>query len=784
MLIGFENFVFRARALILLVLAVITVIAIYFASQLRLSTDYDKVLPLGHEYVETYQQYRDKLFGANSIIVVIEPKSGTIWTTDFFKAYKKATDDIFYLPGVSRESVKSLWTPNILYIEITPYGADSQAVIPSNVQADNITDADLEGIKDRVIRGGFLGRMVASNMDGALIWADLQNFNPATGKKLDYFDLASKLEKEIRGKYENDKITVRIIGFAKAIGDVADGARWVFLFFGVAFVLTAWSLYLYSRSILLTAATLFASLVSVTWQFAVLDLLGFGLDPLAILVPFLVFAIGVSHGVQQINRVAAAVSVGATADEAARASFIGLLAPGTMSLVTTMIGFGTLYLIPIGMIQELSIIAVIGVAFKIITNLVMLPLLVSYMHFDANFKERTARARERRFLVLDRVANLAHPRTAMIILSITAVLFGIAIYESQNRHVGALYAGMPELSKNSRYNVDSRDIAEKFSLGLNVLTVVVEAPADSCVDFDTLQYLDKFSWYMRNVPGVTDVLSLPVMTKILNVPFNEGNLKWYTIPHAREALAQEQEVMPGGKALMNQDCTLLPQMIFLKDARATTIATAVAAVKTFRNENRMEGVNIRLAAGNMGIQAAVNEEVVKSELPMMLWVYAVIIALVTIVYRDFRAILTCCLPLTFATFMGYWFMEAFGMGLTVATLSVMVLAVGIGVDYTFYIYNRIQYHLRTARDVSDAVKISLHETGMATVFTAITLAIGVSTWSFSPLQFQADMGLLLTFMFLANMIVAITVLPAIVVVLDTIFPRIIHIEPKVSAASD
>ncbi|MFZ3032917.1 MAG: MMPL family transporter [Parvibaculum sp.] len=689
MLIDFENFVFRARALILLVLAVITVIAIYFAAQLRLSTDYDKVLPLGHEYIETYQQYRDKLFGANSVIVVIEEKSGTIWNVDFFKAYKQLTDDIFYLPGVSRESVKSLWTPNVRYIEITPEGADAQDVITSDIQADTITDADIESIKDKIIRGGFLGRVVSSDMTGALVWADLQGFDPSTGKKLDYFDLAGKLEKDIRGKFEGDKYTVRIIGFAKAMGDVVDGARWVFLFFGLAFLLTALSLYLYSRSILLTGATLLASLVSVIWQFAVLDLIGFGLDPLAILVPFLIFAIGVSHGVQQINRVTAAISIGASSDEAARASFIGLLSPGAMSLVTTMIGFATLYLIPIGMIQELSIIAVVGVSFKIITNLIMLPLLVSYMHFDAGFKQRTAKAREFRLGVMDRISHLAHPRTSMIVLGISVVLFGVAAYESQNRHVGALYAGMPELSKDSRYNVDSRDIASNFALGLNVLTVVVEAPQDACVDYDTLKYLDRFSWYMRNVPGVTDVMSLPVMTKILNVPFNEGNPKWYTIPRAREALAQQQAVIPGGKALMNKDCTLLPLMVFLEDARATTIARAVTAVKTFRSENKMEDVHIRLAAGNMGIQAAINEEVVKSELPMMLWVYAVIIALVTLVYRDLRAIATCCLPLTFATFMGFWFMQAFGMGLTVATLSVMVLAVGIGVDYTFYIYTTV-----------------------------------------------------------------------------------------------
>jgi len=128
-------------------------------------------------------------------------------------------------------------------------------------------------------------------------------------------------------------------------------------------------------------------------------------------------------------------------------------------------------------------------------------------------------------------------------------------------------------------------------------------------------------------------------------------------------------------------------------------------------------------------------------------------------------------PLTLATFLGYWFMKELEIGLKVSTLPVMVLAVGLGVDYAFYIYNRLQFHLSEGLNITDSFKQSMFETGMAVVFTAITLAVGVSTWTFSPLKFQADMGLLLTFMFMTNMIMSITVLPAIAVVLDMVFPR-------------
>jgi len=768
-----EALVFKTRALILACLAVFTVICGYSAVQLSLDAGFDKQLPNGHEYIQTFQEYREKLFGSNRIIVVLEAKEGSVWNKEFFQTYKNLTDDIFFLPGVARHTVTSLWTPNTRYLEITEEGIRADDVIGGNVTAETMTEDDLGNIENNVIRGGFVGRLVAEDFSAAMITAELLEYNPQTQKKLDYFDLAAKLEKEIRSKYEVEggDYNVRIIGFAKLIGDIADGAQTVVIFFIAAFILTVLSVYLYSRSAILTFLPLFCSLTSLVWQFGILHFLGYGLDPLAILVPFLVFAIGVSHGVQQINLITAEISRGANAEEAARSSFSGLLIPGTMALVTDLVGFGTLYMIEIQMIQELAITASIGVALKIITNLLMLPILASYFTFDEGFADRVARAREFRMKIMNVLGNIANPKTAVVTFLISVTLFVVAVIESQNRHVGALHPGSPELKDDARYNVDSNVIAGKFALGLNLLTVVVETPSEACIKYPYMEYLNRFSWHMQNVDGVSLVLSLPYAAKNSSSGWNEGNLKWRALPRNQFALVQAVGPVPPSTGLLNQDCSVLSQLIFLEDSKATTIETAVEAVEQYRAENPLEGVTIRLASGNMGVQAAVNDAIEEAELPMILWVYVAIVALVILTYRDWRATVACTVPLTFATFFGYWFMEILQIGLTVATLPVIVLAVGLGVDYAFYIYNRVQFHLAEGFNVTDAYKQTLHETGMAVVFTAITMAIGVSTWTFSPLKFQADMGLLLTFMFMTNMIMAITTLPSIAVILDMIFPR-------------
>lgn len=851
-----ENFVFRFKLVILLAFAAFTVYGGYYATQLKMTAGFDKQLPTGHEYIKTFQDYRDKLFGSNRIIVVLKVKDSeqTIWNKEFFTHYKELTDAIFFLPGVARHTVTSLWTPNSRYFEITEDGFVADDVIPGTITLDNI-DSDcvsrvktaslqtscepaLNIIENNVVRGGFVGSLVANDFSAAMVRAELLEKDVRTGEKLDYFDLADKLEDQIRGKFENDTYEVQIIGFAKMIGDIADGARTVVQFFAIAFVLTVLAVYIYARSAILTFLPLFCSLTSLVWQFGILNMLGYGLDPLAILVPFLVFAIGVSHGVQQINLITAQISEGKSSEEAARASFRGLLIPGTMALVTDLVGFGTLFLIEIGMIKELSVTASIGVALKILTNLVMLPILASYFRFDEGFAGRVASARDARVRLMNKLGNIANPRAAVVVVIAAAILFVTAYIQSQDRHVGALHAGSPELREDARYNVDSRAIADKFALGLNLLTVIVETPAESCINYPYMKYINQFTWYMRNVEGVSLALSLPYVTRQSFSGFNEGNLKWQALPRNKYALVQAVGPIGTSTGLLNDTCELLTLLIFLEDSKATTISRVTSAVKAYRNDNPpphaalvmetdpplssppaglelgiktdviddgfnsalsiiydvktddpdallekvratglnitksyVKNVNIRLASGNMGVQAAVNEEIEVSELPMMIYVYLTIIALVILTYRDWRATLACCVPLTLATFMGYWFMEVLEIGLTVATLPVMVLAVGLGVDYAFYIYNRIQYHLSVGLDVTASFKQTLTETGMAVVFTALTLAVGVSTWAFSALKFQADMGLLLTFMFMINMIMAVTVLPALAVVLEMIVPR-------------
>ncbi len=765
-----EQFFFGHRAKVLAVIGIFTVVMAAFAVQLRMEAGFEKQMPIGHEYIQTFQKYRNDLFGANRITVVVRARNGNIWTPDGLTRLYKVTQAVTFLPNVDRQGVQSLWTPNSFVNEITEEGFRADPVINGTITPDQLTAPIVATIRQSATEGGFIGTLVSRNQDSAMITAELDE-RDATGKLLDYVAFNHLLESRIRKPFEDAGYQIQIIGFAKQIGDIADGAKAVLNFCVIALLLTALAVYWYSHSLRFTILPVACSLTSLVWQFGTLKLLGFGLDPLAVLVPFLVFAIGVSHGIQQVNFIVRELSHGHSSLEAARRSFGGLLIPGTLALVTALVSFVTLLLIPIPMVRELAITASLGVGYKIITNLVMLPLAASCFHFTKRYADHALAKRERRSVWLRKLARVAEPRNAYIVVGVTAIIFALAAWQSRDRVIGTLQPGAPELRADARFNQDAVSVASNYDVGLDWLTVVFASTGTDCSNPAVGVAEDDFASAMKREPGVVSVQSYPGMLRTYNEGYNEGNPKMNVVPIDAGNYGGLSAEIGRVKGYMSKDCSMTAVHLFLTDHKATTLNHLLADIKAYRAAHRIRGLTMRLAAGNAGVIAATNEEVAQSELPMMLYVYAAILVLVFIAYRDVRAMVACCLPLTVATFIGYWFMKELQIGLTVATLPVMVLAVGIGVDYAFYIYNRLQLHLANGQTIVQAVEHAMLEVGVATIFTAITLAIGVATWSFSALKFQADMGKLLAFMFIVNVVMAMTALPALAVLLERWFPR-------------
>ncbi|MEH6595277.1 MAG: MMPL family transporter [Colwellia polaris] len=753
-----EATLFRRRLAVLIFFILTSIFLLFQASQIKLDAAFTKHIPLNHSYMKTYLEHRENFGGANNVLISVCDTSDDIFNPDFFTALKGVHDKLFFIPGVDRIQVKSLFSPSTRFVEIVEDGFAGGPVIPANFQPD---EAGLAIVKGNIEKAGIVGSIVSDDYSCSMVKTSLMEIDPNTGEKLDSIVLAAQLENEIRGEFEKDNISVHIIGFTKMVGDVAKGAKGVVLFFAIAIAITTLMVFWFCRSISLTILPIACSLIAVVWQLGMLSTLGFGLDPMSILVPFLVFAIGVSHGVQMINSISKMVNSGKSSKEAAQSSFRILLVPGGIALLSDTVGFMTLLSIDIGIIRELAITASLGVAMIILTNLVLLPLLVSYMKIPAKKATTNEKVNSGTDGIWHLMSTFATRKVAIFILAFTAVLYIVGYINAQNMKIGELHAGAPSLHEESRYNQDTFLITDKYAISVDYMSIIVETTADACTYYDQMNIIDQFQWRMENVEGVQSAVSLASIAKIVNSGYNEGNPKWRVLSRNQQTLVQSIARVPSSSGLLNSNCSAMPVILFLEDHKAETITRVVDAVKVVSKELGKDDLVFKLASGPVGVMAATNEAVEAAQIPMMLYVYGAVIILCLLSFRSLRATIAVVVPLYVVSTLAQWLMTALDIGLTVSTLPVIALGVGIGVDYGIYILSTMSVKLRNGATVQSAYFDALKERGSAVLITGVTLAIGVSTWFFSDLKFQVDMGILLTFMFLVNMIAAVLVLPAI-----------------------
>lgn len=753
-----ETLIFAKRPVVIGVFLLATLYLLYQAVNMRLDAGFEKNIPLNHEYMQTYMKHRKNFGGANRVLVSVCDRNGDIFNPHFFDTLKNVHDELFFINGVDRSLVVSLFSPSTRFTEIVEGGFAGGPVIPADF--DSANPEALQTVAANIEKAGIVGRQVSSDFSCAMVTAQLLELDPETGEQLDTLGLSSQLEEKLRGKFEDDRITVHVIGFAKMIGDVADGAKDVVIFFAIALVITGLMVYFFSRNIVLTLLPLLCSVIAVVWQLGLLTALGFGLDPMSILVPFLVFAIGVSHGVQMINAVEKRVLTGTSGKQAAILAFHSLLIPGGVALLSDTIGFMTLLVIDIGIIRELAITASIGVAVIILTNLILLPVLMSYVKFGDHYLDKFSGKEAHSLRLWNTLVGCTKKKNALVILLITGVLFVIGSIQSKKMQIGDIQAGAAVLHSDSRYNLDTALITDKYEVTVDYISVLVETVPEACTDYNKMRAIDEFQWKMENVPGVQSTVSLASVAKTINAGYNEGNVKWQILPRNQQTLVQAIARVPTSTGLLNGDCSVMPVILFMEDHKAQTINRIVDAVKQYRGDYESKDMTFSLASGPVGVMAATNEAVEAAQTPMMLYVFGAVILLCLLSFRSLRATLSVVIPLYVVSVLAQALMTHLQIGLTVYTLPVIALGVGIGVDYGIYILSTMMTKLKSGHTVEEAYLAALKERGSAVLFTGITLAIGVSTWVFSSLKFQMDMGILLTFMFVVNMLGAILVLPA------------------------
>ncbi|MDP3858547.1 MAG: MMPL family transporter [Stagnimonas sp.] len=913
-----EPLIYARRWVTMSILLVLTAVFAMVASTMKPDAGYDKSIPLEHDYMKVLKQYQAEFGSANNVLVALIHKDGKgeIYNEAFLASLKAATDEVFFLPGVDRSRVSSLFTPDVRYVEVVEGGFKGGNVIPAEYQP---TEEMFGLVKGNVNKGGHVGRYTTNDQRGAMIYSELLEVDPVSGEKLDYGAVARILEDKVRGRFMSPKkyiykttgdvgpvvagtvvgerfvlpdgflskaldrgykfsykyqptsddtpeivtigigqtsveevdnpqynadINVHILGFAKVVGDIIEELVPVVGFFLLTLVLTQLLLWAYLGSFKLALLPLVCSITAVIWEFGLLKLFGKGLDPFAILVPFLILAVSVSHGVQYCNAWVSEITLNQrNSFDASLETWRRLAIYGTMAIMTDVVGFALIGLIPIDIIREMALNATLGMVAIIVTNKVMMPIWLTWI--DIGDTKAFADKQDKRDAIFDPLwhllSNMTNKKAAIVAILISGLLLGWSLWKGKELQVGDSQAGVPELLPDSRYNKDTAAVQANFAIGTDIIKVIAETEPEACVKHEVMEQIDRFGWRMDNTEGVQSTISLPWAARQVNLAFSEASPKYKVLPRNQYTMVQAITPIPTSSGLLSANCSAMAVMVFTRDHKASTLHRLVEEVGRYNEENGAEffevhkdvdaaycadkllarrelgaakvslqryveklkkshkgigdeaiaadegvkeleagiasadekhkgfdkicPVNFALASGQVGVMAATNEEVHRLEKPILYIVYFGIAICVFLSFFEFTSILSIMLPLALVSWMAYAVMAILDIGMKTATLPVVALAAGIGVDYGIYIYATFADALAGGFKYKEAYFKTLKMTGKAVAFTGITLGFGVATWLWSGLQFQRDMGKLLVFMFTANMFGALLLLPAIAIFL-------------------
>src|SRR5450830_1399224 len=615
-----ERVLFNHRPWVLLLCLMVTLFLGGRAILKKHKASFEKMIPTGHPYIVNYLDHQKELSGlGNALRIAVANRQGDIYDPAYLATLQALSDKIYLLPGVDRAVMKSLWTPATRWVSVTEDGLDGGPVIPDEYDGK---PASMAMLRRNVQLSNEIGQSVAFDQRSSIIYVPLLA-HTSDGQPLNYAALSADLE-ALRTQYQSDAIDIHIIGFAKKIGDLIEGLQQILLFFAAAILITAGVLYWYTRCARSTLLVVCSSLIAVVWQLGLLPTLGFALDPYSMLVPFLVFAIGMSHGAQKMNGIMQDIGRGVHQQIAARYTFRRLFLAGLTALLCDAVGFGVLMIIKIQVIQDLAVIASIGVAVLIFTNLILLPILLSFLGVSQAAALRSLKSEQMAedggekhpvWRFLDLFTQLKWASVGVVVAGLLAI-GGYLV--STHLKIGDLDPGAPELRADSRYNIDNAFMTGHYGASSDVFAIMVKTPIGACSRYDTLRRVDNLDWQLRGLEGVDATNSLAWLNSRVLVGLSEGSPKWYELLNNQATLNMVTAGAPRG--LYNEDCSLLTLYGYLSDPKADTLTRVTNTVEAFARDNDSDQAQFLLAAGNAGIEAATNIVVKQASHEMLWWV--------------------------------------------------------------------------------------------------------------------------------------------------------------------
>lgn len=756
--------IFRFPKTVLLLLIALTLVFMSQIPGLRIYTDFANLLPQQHPYIQLHNSIKDSFGGANVLVVGVEFEDQDIFSNANLALLDRVTLAVDSLPGVNHNLVASVTHRNSRKIWLTEVGSINSVPYYDSTR-DEYSESELAQMRSDVAANPrVLGPLVSPDFKMALIKAQLIE------GKLDYQQTFAQLQQLIQQE-SRAGVKIYATGQPVLVGwayTYMDQILQIFIF--TLLIMLALLIFHFRRAygVLIPLGGV---LVSTIWGLGIISFLGYNLDPLGLVIPFLIAARAMSHGVQLVERYYAEVLIWGEGSKAARATFDSLFKPGSLGVVSDAVGLSLIAIGSIPLNTQLGIYASLWGITVIGTVLISVPVLLSILPTPKNARiSETAL----RYIGHSCSRTVTRPGSARVLLLVAGALVGCGLFASSKVQIGDSEPGSPILYPDHNYNVSSRIINERFPGSEELYIVAETAEKGGLKRPEVLKALASLQAHMLQDPEVGASKGLTDLIKQVNRLMHNDDPAWYQIPHDAGYVGglmftyMASSPVPGALNEFNDTDDRIANIVFYyKDRQGETIRRAIYMAKQWIAEhgNDVEGLTIKLAGGTLGVAAAMNESAFETNLIVLPLVFLLIFVFVMLFYSSFHAGLMMLLAMLFATTVTYAYMGLYGLSIDINTVPVIAVGIGVGIDYSIYMMDRIREEMAKTGDLVDSVRRAISTTGMAISFTALTLMAGIVMWVvLSALRFQSDAALLLCVMIVINGFAAMLLVPAWVLV--------------------
>lgn len=743
--------------------AIILAISAFFAMQIpgvKMVSNFADLLPQGHEYIQTHNTLTETFGGANTVIVDIKVDEGTIFTNDVLARIKRLTDKVDALPAINHNLVNSLTHRNTRRVWLNEYGTMKSAPYYDPLK-EHYSDDELKAMQDQVVANPRVyGLLVSPDLKSALIKGTLNEGD------LDYEEVFIALTK-LREEEKAGGLTIYASGQPVLVGWVTSYVSEVIQIFGYTLAILLVLLMAYFRKFYGLLLPFVGILLTTTWGLGMLSLLGYNLDPLMLVVPFLVSARAMSHGVQIVERFYTELGESGDKQSAARNTFEGLFRPGSLGVISDAIGLLLISLGSVPINDKLAIYASLWAGSVIVTVLIFLPVLLEIL--PQKGEKSTQHPLLEKFIpVVSKISCTPKGALATLFVSLGLVMGGA--YLSSKVQIGESESGSPLLYADHDYNISANAINKAFPGSEEMFILAHSDKEHGLKDPAAIKALADFQNYMMLDPDLGGTKGLPDLLSQASRIIRNDDPRWLVYP--------KDEFESGGLMFAYMMSSPIPgallefidpdeqnanMVFYYKDHKGETIRRAIHMVKEWSNSAaaQVEGFSLKLAGGLIGVTAAVNEASYQTNMLVIPLVFLLILVFVTTFYWSVHAGWLMLLAMGFATTLTYAYMGLVGLGINVNTVPILAAGIGIGVDYSIYIMDKIKEQYAKLGSFEAAIQKAINTTGVAIGFTAFSLIAGVIMWVLlSTMRFQADAAMLLIVMLLLNALAAMFLVPA------------------------